>query len=129
LLALRRSLESSLDSASERLGNLCRRLARVSPRFRLELGAQRLDECKARLALCMGRARKGATDSLGALAARLNALSPLAILGRGYAAVFDGEGSLLRSAVSVVSGQELRILLGTGELDAVVKTVHGERRK
>jgi exodeoxyribonuclease VII large subunit len=128
LSSLRRGLAQSLDSAGQRLEGLRHRLARSSPRFRLEQGAQRLDEMRQRLAAALRRLRQAREEALRSCAARLHALSPLAILGRGYAAVFDAQGRLLRRAASAAPGDALRILLGSGELDAVVRTVHKERR-
>jgi exodeoxyribonuclease VII large subunit len=47
---------------------------------------------------------------------RLQALSPTAVLERGYALVFNAEGRLLRSASDVTTGEEIRTRLGSGEL-------------
>ncbi|SEB83110.1 exodeoxyribonuclease VII large subunit [Terriglobus roseus] len=47
---------------------------------------------------------------------RLHALSPTAVLQRGYALVFNGEGRLLRSAKDVTAGDEIRTRLGEGEV-------------
>jgi exodeoxyribonuclease VII large subunit len=51
--------------------------------------------------------------------ARLDTLSPLAVLGRGYAIVRLGEkGPILRSPDQVTAGAPLRIRVAEGELDA-----------
>ncbi len=51
--------------------------------------------------------------------ARLDTLSPLAVLGRGYAIVRLGEhGPIVRSSGQVASGDPLRIRVAEGELDA-----------
>ncbi|HSB74965.1 MAG TPA: exodeoxyribonuclease VII large subunit, partial [Terriglobales bacterium] len=55
------------------------------------------------------------------LQARLQGLSPLNILDRGYALVFDAEGKLVKDAAQVRSGQEIRARLAKGELTATVK--------
>jgi exodeoxyribonuclease VII large subunit len=51
----------------------------------------------------------------------LEALSPLAILERGYALVFDGSGKLLKDARRVKAGEEISARLAKGTIDAVVK--------
>jgi exodeoxyribonuclease VII large subunit len=51
----------------------------------------------------------------------LNALSPLAILERGYALVFDGEGQLVREARDVKPHDEIRARLARGEIHATVR--------
>ena len=48
------------------------------------------------------------------------ALSPKAILSRGYALVFDASGNLVREAAQVKPGAAVRAQLGRGELTATV---------
>jgi exodeoxyribonuclease VII large subunit len=50
----------------------------------------------------------------------LESLSPLAILGRGYALVFDAEGKLLKDANTVKDGDEISARLAHGEIRASV---------
>jgi exodeoxyribonuclease VII large subunit len=52
----------------------------------------------------------------------LEMLSPLAILERGYALVFDGTGRLVKDAAQVQAGQEISARLARGEIRATVKT-------
>ncbi len=57
----------------------------------------------------------------------LNALSPLAILERGYALVFDKEGNLLKDAAEVKPGDEISARLAKGALKATVdRKLHEE---
>ena len=63
--------------------------------------------------------RRSALDHCGA---RLQALSPLATLGRGYAIVRAGSEAL-REAATVSPGEHLEIQLAVGELGAVVDEV------
>ena len=51
----------------------------------------------------------------------LEMLSPLAILERGYALVFDGTGRLVKDAAQVQAGQEISARLARGEIRARVK--------
>jgi exodeoxyribonuclease VII large subunit len=53
----------------------------------------------------------------------LEALSPLAILERGYALVFDGSGQLVKDASLLKPGSEIRARLARGEVQASVKKV------
>jgi len=50
----------------------------------------------------------------------LESLSPLAILGRGYALVFDSEGKLLKDARRLSVGDEISARLAHGEIHAAV---------
>jgi exodeoxyribonuclease VII large subunit len=51
----------------------------------------------------------------------LETLSPLAILERGYALVFDGAGALVKDAGQVNVGEEISARVARGEIRAVVK--------
>ena len=51
----------------------------------------------------------------------LEMLSPLAILERGYALVFDGTGRLVKDAAQVQAGEEISARLARGEIRATVQ--------
>ena len=57
---------------------------------------------------------------LNQLTGQLEALSPLAILDRGYALVFDSSGALLKDAARVKAGDEISARLAKGSLNATV---------
>jgi len=63
------------------------------------------------------RLRSGIEQAQG----RLHALSPLNILERGYALVFDANGNLVKDATQVRAGDEIRARLHRGEIRAEVK--------
>ena len=52
----------------------------------------------------------------------LQALSPLAILDRGYALVFDPAGNLLKDAAQVKTGDEISARLAKGTVKATVRS-------
>jgi len=53
----------------------------------------------------------------------LQALSPKAILARGYALVFDVEGRLVKQASHLTSGDQIRAQVGRGEFTAKVEKI------
>ena len=55
------------------------------------------------------------------LASQIEALSPVAILDRGYALVFDVSGKLVKDAAQVKVGEDIRARVARGEIDATVK--------
>jgi exodeoxyribonuclease VII large subunit len=57
--------------------------------------------------------------------ASLEALSPVAILNRGYALVFDAEGRLLKDASTVKAGDEVSARLARGRIRAQVTGAEG----
>ena len=62
--------------------------------------------------------RRGRLDQL---AGELGALSPVAILERGYALVFDSSGKLVKDAEQVKNAEEIKARVAKGEIKAVVK--------
>ncbi|HUO27078.1 MAG TPA: exodeoxyribonuclease VII large subunit [Candidatus Aquilonibacter sp.] len=63
------------------------------------------------------------------MATALQALSPLAILERGYALVFDAEGHLVKDAAAVSAGDEIRARVARGEIDAMVTQARAEKEQ
>jgi exodeoxyribonuclease VII large subunit len=60
---------------------------------------------------------------VSALAARLHALSPLAVLERGYALVLTPEGALVRSAAQIAPGNTITARLSDGAFTSRIETV------
>jgi exodeoxyribonuclease VII large subunit len=60
---------------------------------------------------------------LATAAARLDALSPLAVLGRGFAIARSSDGAILRDASQVTPGAPISVRLARGELGARVERV------
>ncbi len=58
-----------------------------------------------------------------AYAAKLDALSPLKVLTRGYSVIQDGHGELVRSVHQVEIGDKIRIGMGDGYLNATVMDI------
>ena len=117
-LALGRALGNQISLHWERLLGLRRRLRHPGERLRDQ--AQRLDELESRLQRGMARWLVAKRSQLGALAARLGALSPLATLGRGYAVISDGAGELVRSVKQLPPGSHFRARFKDGGLRAEV---------
>lgn len=85
---------------------------------RLELAGLRLHRAGRALA---GRAQRGVErrrSRIQGLAGRLDALSPLATLERGYAVARDAEGHVLASVRQFAAGADFRLTLRDGDVDA-----------
>jgi exodeoxyribonuclease VII large subunit len=76
------------------------------------------------------RARLGeARSRLAVAAASLDALSPLAVLGRGYALAQSESGEILRAAGAVRAGERVRVRLAEGALGCRVEEIEGEEAR
>ena len=120
---LRNAIAQRLRVKSERLAWQARRLAVAHPGNRLRQHGQRLDELERRLEGALRRRLQALRERCEAAARTLNAVSPLATLGRGYAIVTRLEdGAILRAAGEVAAGDALGIRLAEGALSATVTT-------
>ena len=125
LRALRRRLRAAmarrLAEARERHRAQERRLLRADPRLRLRAARARLQRLRERLRAAATARVATERRKLAEQSARLHALSPLGVLGRGYALVWhEPSGRLLRDAEGARPGDALHIRLHRGELLAVV---------
>ncbi|WP_321972778.1 exodeoxyribonuclease VII large subunit [Paratractidigestivibacter sp.] len=112
-----RSSASEIEQTAERLhAAVPRNLARL--REGCEREAERLVDAAPRVL------RKPESD-VARLAATLDALSPLKVLGRGYAIARDDEGHVLKSASDTGVGDVIGVQLGKGSLRAQVVGVEG----
>jgi exodeoxyribonuclease VII large subunit len=102
------------------LGELERRLAAVHPGPRLSAARREHDALVARGAAAMHAVIDRRRSELARLGAQIHALSPLAVLDRGYAMALRG-GAVVRDAAEVHAGDELVVRLARGQLDVVVK--------
>lgn len=148
-------MSAGFDDVRARLGEAARRTndaahrrersierARERARKRLERAACRLTPARtaaraaeSRVQLAVARAALDATVSsladaararLGVAAASLDALSPLAVLRRGYALAEDARGRAIRSAATVSAGERVRVRLGEGALACRVEEVEAD---
>ncbi len=130
-----------LDFAHDRLvGALpdmveARRSETARAALRLAAAARRL--CPLRAAGLDGAAKRlhalgacgllaGPARGLAVAAGRLEALSPLAVIARGYAMALDGEGRVVSSVARAASGDALTVRVSDGELDCRVEGVRAE---
>jgi exodeoxyribonuclease VII large subunit len=116
-LVARRSREHQLRAARLEARDVRRSLAVVR---------SRLTAADERLQTTGGRIIERAQARLAGVAGRLETLSPLAVLARGYAVCWNSERtSIVRSADTVAPGDHVRVTLQKGELDCEVRGTHG----
>ncbi len=92
------------------------RLVRVDVRQAVARRKEVLIAVSRRMAVAMRACQRQARARLELAAGRLNTLSPLAILQRGYAICRNPEGFILRNAASVAVKERVDVRLAQGEL-------------
>jgi exodeoxyribonuclease VII large subunit len=101
---------------------LSRHLALLNPAAQIGRQRERLAALSRRLEAWWEMARRRRRERLGLLAGKLESLSPLAILGRGYSICFSlPERAILTRAADVAPGAEVAVRLHEGELKCVVQ--------
>jgi len=114
------------EQADGRLAALAARLARHGPEARLERLETRLAGVAERLARAPQRALAGRTETLAMLERSLEAVSPFAVLRRGYSITrLLGSDGALRDARAVAPGARLETLLLAGRVVSEVREVSG----
>jgi exodeoxyribonuclease VII large subunit len=117
------ALAAQIRQRQTRVADLAAAVLRHDPRRALAQARERLTALHARLNHAMERALHAANFNVNALAARLHALSPLAVLDRGYALVLSPEGALLRSVAQLAPGHAVTTRLADGAFLSRVETV------
>ncbi|UTA80633.1 exodeoxyribonuclease VII large subunit [Halomonas sp. XH26] len=118
---LQRAMQQTVQQQQVRVTQLSKRLA-SQDMVRLHRAEQeRVSQLQHRLASAMQRALEVRQARLSSTARELNAISPLAVLGRGYAIAQDEKGHVIRRAEDTAPGQKLSLRLGEGRLNVEVK--------
>ena len=119
---LARALSARLGAARERFVAWRRRLERRDVRRVTADLRARTAQADSRLRAAAVARRHAVQRQVATLAARLDALSPLAVLGRGYAVCWnDARTGIIRSAAQVHAGDRVRVTLAEGELGCRVE--------
>ena len=114
-----RSIKAPIQDRRLAVDVLRRRMA-LALRSRLEGGRQALRAGQGRLPLALSARIGNKRAQLGRLTAGLDALSPLKVLGRGYAIARKGEG-VVPSIARIEPGDRVDVLVSDGVLNCVVE--------
>lgn len=112
-----------LAAKSQQIADFDRRL--ISPSQQLQHQQQRLKQATHRLHLAMQNHVQTQQQQLHALARQLQALSPLAVLARGFVCVFNEKGDIISDFSQVQTGERLilqgqkqRLIVQVAQVDA-----------
>ncbi len=96
-----------------------------NPQRMLEGRMQRFDFASVRLEQVFNAALTQKQHSCGVLAAKLDALSPLTVLARGYSVTENTDGKIIRSIADIRWGDEIVTQVGDGNVISVVQHTEG----
>ena len=102
--------------------HLAAAVLRHDPRSALAHAREHLQSSRSRLIHALEHSLQRNAARAGVLDARLHALSPLAILDRGYALVLNTEGALIRSTTQLAPGDQLTTRLADGNFTSRVQS-------
>jgi exodeoxyribonuclease VII large subunit len=115
---MRLAMERRVATQRDRL----RRIRLLHPRQRVERGRLRLDELQERLAHAGPRVLQLRRRRLEQAARHLDALSPLAVLVRGYSIV-TCDGDVVRDARTLTTGDAVHLRFAGGSAEAEITRV------
>ena len=122
-LRLRRAMTQKISVARERLDRLASSRVLKNPQNVIDdkrmalLTEERMLHEKMQAVL---RVKKG---DIGERAAKLDALNPLAVLARGYAAVFGEDGRVIKNTTETKMGDTVTLAMADGRISATVSGI------
>ncbi len=121
------ALRAQVRGRRDRVNTLAASVLRHDPRHALNKMCERLLAERNHLYHAMEHRLYTAVSALRALDARLRSLSPVAVLDRGYALVFNTDGSLVRSASAAVPGSVFTTRVADGSFTSRVEQTDGAK--
>ena len=118
--AMANALGRQLKAARQHLDVLSKSAALQSPQGYLQQRQKSLDALQNRLVAAQNQCIGRSNQRYIALTAKLDAMSPLKVLTRGYAMAQASDGSVVRSVSQVKSGDQIGISFSDGKITAEV---------
>ena len=124
---LRSNMDKQMQLLGRRLENIQNRLLSKSGLDRVHMLQQNIDDLLQRCTVNIQHSLEARRDRFRKSVAELNALSPLAILERGYSVCFQYPSKkLVKSATEVSAGDKVEIKLANGEIICEVERALSE---
>jgi exodeoxyribonuclease VII large subunit len=111
---LQQSAERAVDALRDEIAYATHRLERLHPQRQLDLRRQTLDERERRLQMALQSRIVRKADRLQGALRRLDALNPVAVMGRGYSIVQRADGTVVTDPAVVAAGETLRVQASKG---------------
>ena len=115
-----------LQLERERLANLATRRPMARPHVLYEDLALRLDALEANAGRAIRTQLREQAASLSMLSGKLESLSPLGVLQRGYSLTQDAQGQVIRSVKKMKPGQQVSVRMIDGSAECRVEEINQE---
>lgn len=126
LSAMQTSVMRRLKAARQQFNMLKNSESLQSPERYLKLRRNGLDMLKERLVSAQQRGLSAKQQKFVSLTAKLDAMSPLKVLTRGYSMTSTPDGTLINSVKTVKVGDSIRVQLSDGSLNVNVEQIVGD---
>lgn len=123
---LTRAQDRRISALTDRLNRLKASPVMRSPEGAIQQRELLLELLRQRLEHAGTRRFQQEEQRLARLAGRLDALSPLKVLARGYALASREDGTVIRAAGELAPGEPIRLRLGQGSARCTVDTIEKE---
>jgi len=117
----RQTISRELKSRRQRLAELANKRVLQSPRYYIDDKRMLIDRSQDRLNAAMQRKLYTIRERYGRLATAHDAMSPLKVLGRGYAIARREDGLIIKAASDVNHGDQITVRLKKDEIKCVVE--------
>ena len=117
---LKQNVRHTVDQQEKRLSLLCAKRCLATPLYYVEEQGMRLDYLTRRFVSAQQQYLHSGAQRLTAAAAKLDALSPLRVLSRGYA-IASTESGVIKSVRDIPPGGTFTLRVSDGELSCAVR--------
>lgn len=111
---LKLAVQNSLNERRQAVEYLTQRRVFLQPQEKINQEQQRVDELTAKISMLTAHRLSMAGQTFENLAGKLDSLSPLAVLSRGYAVCQKLDHTLVTHVRQVASGEQVKVLLKSG---------------
>ena len=122
-LALQQAMAQRINKARTQHAYIENRLMLRSPQTHIQHAQHRLQQLENRFSQAMKQTLKDGHNQLALYAAQLEAVSPLAVLSRGYSITKDDKGHVIKSAEAVHVGTTVTTELANGMFESTIVSV------
>ena len=119
-LRIRTALIRRIEMAREQLRSIESRRVLKEPDHLLNVARRNVDELEMRMQYACSQQMQQRENTIAVLAGRLQAISPLNVLSRGYSVTESAEGKILSNAAEARLGGHIITRLATGKIESQI---------